>query len=72
MLICHCRAVSDREVKSAIRRGARSMREIAQACGAGSRCGGCRPAVVQLLEQQDRNEARPLRPEPLQLEIAAG
>ena len=49
MLICHCRGVSDRAIRNAIRRGAKTPREVAAACGAGTSCGGCRPAVTQIV-----------------------
>ena len=51
MLLCHCRGVSDRVIRTAIAYGARCPEEVAAACGAGRDCGGCRPAVEDLLEQ---------------------
>jgi bacterioferritin-associated ferredoxin len=50
VLLCHCRGVSDRVIDCAIACGARSVEEVAAACGAGARCGGCVPAIDQLLE----------------------
>ena len=50
MLMCHCIGVSDRAVRNAIRGGAQTPDEVGQACGAGSRCGGCRPAIESLIE----------------------
>ena len=49
MIVCHCRAVSDRVVRSAVDRGACDLREVAERCGAGARCGGCHPALMSLL-----------------------
>ena len=49
MLLCHCRAVSDREIRTAIACGARCPDEVSEACGAGSGCGGCLAAVEDLL-----------------------
>jgi bacterioferritin-associated ferredoxin len=49
MLVCHCRTVSDREVRAAIASGARTVGEVARECGAGGACGGCRFAVQDLL-----------------------
>lgn len=51
MLICHCRAVTDRAVRATIATGARHPAAVAEGCGAGSRCGGCLPALLELLEQ---------------------
>ena len=50
MLLCHCRGVSDRVIDCAIACGARTLEDVAAACGAGARCGGCVPAIDQLLE----------------------
>lgn len=49
MLVCLCRRVSDRAVRSAIKDGARDVESISQKCGAGSRCGGCWPALEELI-----------------------
>ncbi|MFN2557795.1 MAG: bacterioferritin-associated ferredoxin [Nitriliruptorales bacterium] len=51
MYVCHCRVVTDREVREAIRCGARDVCAIAELCGAGSRCGGCLPALRNLLAE---------------------
>jgi bacterioferritin-associated ferredoxin len=61
MLVCHCRAVTEREVRSAIRAGACTRREVARQCGAGSICGGCRPVIDELLEcHHDAASASPV------------
>lgn len=51
MIVCHCRVVSDREIRDAIACGAVGVCELAAACETGTRCGGCLPAVRQLLAQ---------------------
>lgn len=50
MYVCLCRGVSDRTVRRAIARGARSIEQIGDACDAGTRCGGCWPILEDLLE----------------------
>jgi len=50
MLVCHCKGLTDREVRRAIRAGAATPREVSRECGAGSVCGGCRPLIDELLE----------------------
>jgi bacterioferritin-associated ferredoxin len=55
MIVCHCRAVSDREVAVAIDAGAREMIDVADACGAGTECYGCHARIDDMLE---RAEAR--------------
>jgi bacterioferritin-associated ferredoxin len=49
MIVCHCKALSDRAIRDVIRRGAHSPREVAIACQAGRRCGGCVPIVRELI-----------------------
>ncbi|MCI3950455.1 MAG: BFD-like [2Fe-2S] binding domain [Acidimicrobiales bacterium] len=49
MILCHCRAVSDRVVRTAVATGACDLQEVAERCGAGARCGGCHPALMSLL-----------------------
>lgn len=51
MLICHCRAVNDATIRDAIHNGAREPHDLSRSCGAGSRCGGCLPALRQLLDE---------------------
>ena len=41
MYVCICYAVPDSEVRSCIARGARTVEEVGDACGAGTGCGSC-------------------------------
>lgn len=52
MLICHCRAVNERTIDASILAGASCAEDIVSMCGAGSRCGGCLPALRELLERR--------------------
>lgn len=52
MIVCHCGVVSDREIRSAIACGAADECSIASTCGAGMRCGGCLPALRELLVER--------------------
>lgn len=49
MVLCVCKAVSDREVDAAIAAGARSLEEVAARCEAGTDCGCCREAIEEKL-----------------------
>lgn len=49
MLVCHCEAVYERRIRDEIAQGARDEFDIALACGAGTGCGGCVPAISKLL-----------------------
>jgi bacterioferritin-associated ferredoxin len=52
MYVCSCRAVTDREVGAAIADGACSLLGVARRCGAGVTCGGCQPALRQMLAER--------------------
>lgn len=54
MIVCHCRKVTDRDVKAAIFAGAETEEEVARMTGAGTCCGGCRPTVNELLTKAGR------------------
>jgi bacterioferritin-associated ferredoxin len=49
--VCHCRVVSDRSVRAAISEGAHDVDAVMQRCGLGDGCGGCIPAVEDLLAE---------------------
>jgi bacterioferritin-associated ferredoxin len=51
MFVCHCRVVSDRSVHAAIAAGARDVDDVMDLCGLGDGCGGCVPAVEDLLAE---------------------
>lgn len=51
MYICICRAVSSATVRAVIADGARTVRQVADACGAGTDCGRCAVHVRALLEE---------------------
>jgi len=48
--ICHCKGVSEGQIRSAINAGARTPVEIGDRCRAGTGCGGCLPEVCRLLD----------------------
>jgi len=50
-IVCHCEAVRERTIVKAIHRGAHTLSDIQAACGAVTDCGGCSPAVMDLLER---------------------
>lgn len=50
MIVCHCHAVTDREIRATVRDGARTCHEVASACGAGSGCGGCASLVSEIVQ----------------------
>jgi len=48
-VVCLCRGTTERQVRTAIRRGAGTVDGLAGRSGAGTRCGGCLPALARLL-----------------------
>ena len=60
MFVCHCRAVTDGEIREAIAAGASDLAEVGRHCGAGITCGGCCPLIQELLaEHASRPPATP-------------
>ena len=50
MIICVCKAVSDRHIRAAVNEGASSLREITRELKVGTCCGKCLPeAKAQLM-----------------------
>jgi bacterioferritin-associated ferredoxin len=59
MVVCSCRAVSDRTVRAAIGAGARSVEQLTELCSAASDCLGCWPELERLIEEHaSRSGAR--------------
>jgi bacterioferritin-associated ferredoxin len=52
MIVCHCRGVTDREIKRCVRSGEHTLGGVSRACGASSGCGGCRPLVRKIVESE--------------------
>ena len=52
MYVCICAAVSDRQIASAIERGADSLERLGMELGVGLRCGCCRPAMQEMLDER--------------------
>lgn len=51
MLVCHCLALHVPDVRAAVASGARTVDEVVARCGAGGRCGGCRPIVAEVIAE---------------------
>jgi bacterioferritin-associated ferredoxin len=56
MIVCHCFRVSDREIRQCAQEGARTVCEVGRECGAGAGCGGCRPAIAQILDTHEESQ----------------
>jgi bacterioferritin-associated ferredoxin len=60
MVVCHCNAVNDRQIRSEILAGALDVDDVAARCTAGTRCGGCRSVVEALLAEHGVAIRRPV------------
>lgn len=61
MMVCHCKRVTERTVRDAVRSGAECAEEVGAMCRAGTDCGGCRPLVEVIVEEEcDNPQAEPL------------
>jgi bacterioferritin-associated ferredoxin len=43
MIVCVCKAVSDRQIRAAVKQGATCMRDLTRELGLGTCCGKCVP-----------------------------
>ncbi len=57
MIVCSCRLLSDREIRTAVLSGATSLDELGRRLGAGTGCGGCLPTLEDLLEEAQEQTA---------------
>ena len=58
MLVCHCHALTDRDIRRAVRTtGACSVAEVGEHCGAATGCGGCHEAVAEIVAGKTNKEA---------------
>ena len=59
MIVCHCRAVTERTLRASIREGAATLEAVRETTGASDCCGGCEPLVTQILDQELARETAP-------------
>jgi bacterioferritin-associated ferredoxin len=52
MYVCICSRVRECEVRTVIRRGARSEERIIDACGAGGNCGSCLDRIADMIDEE--------------------
>jgi bacterioferritin-associated ferredoxin len=61
MIVCICRRVSDRTIRSSIDAGASSVEEVGRSCRAGTGCGACHETIREMLAERSENIASHLR-----------
>jgi bacterioferritin-associated ferredoxin len=52
VIVCSCKGVNDRKIRSAVDDGARTIEELGEHCTAGTRCGGCWPVLADLIAER--------------------
>jgi bacterioferritin-associated ferredoxin len=52
VIVCHCYAVRAEEIRTEVRLGAATVEVVGARCGAGTRCGGCVPAVEAVVADE--------------------
>ena len=53
MLVCHCHALTDRDIRRAVRAtGACNVAEVGDHCGAATGCGGCHDLVAEIVQSE--------------------
>jgi bacterioferritin-associated ferredoxin len=61
MIVCVCKAVSDRQIKAAVKGGATCLRDLTRELGVGTCCGKCLPEARTALSASldGRDSLRP-------------
>jgi len=49
MIVCHCKAITDRDIRKTILEGASTCSDVERLCQAGTECGSCRPLIEQIV-----------------------
>jgi len=57
VIVCHCKAVTDRVIRKAVRNGARTRNDVVAACAANMSCGGCAPAIDEIIESETARDS---------------
>ncbi len=59
MYICSCRALTDKDIGTAIQEGADCPSKIYQSCGCRPDCGRCVQRIVTMLKERKQNMIQP-------------
>ncbi len=51
MIVCLCREVADHTIRAVVATGARTIRDVAETCGAGTDCLACGPMLQELIQR---------------------
>ena len=71
MIICHCHAVNDRQIKEAVTNGVTSVRGLHRELNVGNTCGQCLPQARRVLESALMQISEPSAKQEQSIEKAA-
>ncbi len=58
LIVCHCKGISDRDIRAAVRCGASCRGSVAAHCAAGTGCGGCHRTIDEIIHAERASEGR--------------
>jgi bacterioferritin-associated ferredoxin len=58
VIVCHCKGISDRDVRAAVRGGAACRQSVGARCEAGTGCGGCHAVIDEIIHAERASEGR--------------
>ena len=70
MFVCLCTGVTSHVVKEVVANGAKTSKQITEACGAGTDCGRCRRTLRAIIEAHFKSTAARRNAEPLAEQLA--
>lgn len=57
-VLCTCKKVTKGDILAAMKKGAKSFKEIKEATGAGSKCGKCKDDIKTFMKKQENKAAK--------------
>ncbi|MGD8378122.1 MAG: bacterioferritin-associated ferredoxin [Gammaproteobacteria bacterium] len=52
MYVCICQAVTDKQIRAAVREGCRTVDDLTDALGVAAACGRCRPQAAEIVAEE--------------------
>jgi bacterioferritin-associated ferredoxin len=59
MIVCHCKGISDRAIRAAVRGSGESLQQPKKTCEPGVYCGGCQPLIREIVDREAPGQAAP-------------
>tara|TARA_B100000029_G_scaffold181849_1_gene179499 strand:+ start:1821 stop:2015 length:195 start_codon:yes stop_codon:yes gene_type:complete len=58
MFVCICNAISDKDIKTALKHGADSPKQIYKFCNSSIQCGKCVETVYEMINSRKKSKSR--------------